>query len=200
MIDKPTTEAKTVAEGIFIMTCLAKPIPPIVGPNLTLRLIEPEDAAYVHALRIDPAYNLHLSEVRGTAKEQQRWIEAYKTREAEGHEYYFIIQRHDGQPCGTVRLYDFRGRRFTWGSWILDHNKPSKAALESACLLYAFAFDTLEMEEARFEVSSYNENTLSFHRRFGATETGRTAENVFFVYPQVRFEADREGYLAILER
>ena len=28
----------------------------IKGPNLALRLIQPEDAAYVHGLRIDPAF------------------------------------------------------------------------------------------------------------------------------------------------
>ena len=54
----------------------------VEGPNLTLRLIRPADADYVHALRTDPAYNRHLSEVRGTAEDQRRWIEAYKAREA----------------------------------------------------------------------------------------------------------------------
>jgi len=34
--------------------------------NLTMRLIEPEDAAYVHSLRNNPAYNSHLSKVTET--------------------------------------------------------------------------------------------------------------------------------------
>ncbi len=32
----------------------------VEGPNLTQRLIRPEDADYVDALRTDPAYNRHL--------------------------------------------------------------------------------------------------------------------------------------------
>ena len=74
----------------------------IEGSNLALRLIQPDDAAYVHALRIDPAYNMYLSEVRGTIDDQRAWIERYKDREEAGEEYYYIIERHDGTPCGTV--------------------------------------------------------------------------------------------------
>lgn len=170
----------------------------IAGPNLVLRLIEPDDAAYVHALRTDPAYNRHLSEVRGTVDDQRRWIGAYKAREEAGAEFYYVIERNDGTRCGTVRLYDIKGSRFTWGSWILDHNKPRKAALESAFLVYRVAFENLGLTEARFDVRRENESTLAFHRRFGATETHRSDQDIFFGYPQARFEADRDAYLDIL--
>lgn len=55
----------------------------IEGPNLLLRLVRPEDANYVRALRVDPAYNRHLSAARGTAEGQHRWIETYKARRAD---------------------------------------------------------------------------------------------------------------------
>ena len=100
------------------------------GPNLVLRLIEPADADYVHGLRSNAKYNTHLSAVTGTAGDQRRWIEAYKDREAAGREYYYVIERKDGTRCGLVRLYDIGDGRFTWGSWILDENKPLKAAPE----------------------------------------------------------------------
>lgn len=170
----------------------------IEGPTLTLRLIQPEDAGYVHGLRLDPRYNQHLSEVRGTAEDQRRWIEAYKAREAAGTEYYYIIERRDGTPCGAVRIYGIEGDSFTWGSWILDQNKPRKAALESAVLVYCIAFDLLGLATARFDVRRDNANTLAFHRRFGATETHADAQDIFFVYPRTRFEADRASHLAVL--
>jgi len=170
----------------------------VEGPNLALRLIEPEDAGYVHGLRIDPAYNQHLSEVQGTAEDQRRWIETYKTREAEGREFYYIIERKDGVRCGLVRLYNIDAESFTWGSWILDAAKPSKAALESAFLIYQIAFDLLELSNAQFDVRCENENTLAFHRRFGATETHKTQTDIYFIYPRTRYEADRDGYMAVL--
>lgn len=170
----------------------------IAGPNLALRLIQPADAAYVHGLRVDPVYNQHLSAVRGSAEDQRRWIEAYKAREAAGTEFYYIIERLDGTACGTVRLYDITGESFTWGSWILDHNKPRKAALESALLSFGAGFDGLGREQALVDVRLNNTHAEAFYRRLGMIETGRTAQDIFFTYPRSRFEADRAGFMDIL--
>lgn len=172
----------------------------IEGPKLALRLIQPDDAAYVYGLRTDPVYNSHLSEVRGTAEDQRRWIEAYKAREAAAQEFYYIIERRDGTPCGTVRLYDIQSDSFTWGSWILDHNKPSKAALESALLSFSVGYQVLGLGQAHVDVRIANTHAEAFYRRLGMIETHRTAQDIFFVYPRSRFEADREGYLAILKK
>lgn len=171
---------------------------PILGHHLTLRLIQPTDAEYVFSLRADPAYNAHLSQVQGTAEDQRRWITAYKSREAAGQEYYHIITRKDGQPCGTVRLYDIGTDRFTWGSWILDAGKPPKAALESAVLIYDLAFGPLGLQSAVFDVRKDNQRTLNFHRRFGATETGKDDVNVYFTYTRSQFETDRPHLWAVL--
>ena len=124
----------------------------VEGPNLILRLIRPEDADYVHALRNDPAYNRHLSEVRGTAEDQRRWIEGYKAREAVLRELYYVIERKDGIRCGLVRLYDIGAESFTWGSWLLDQNKTRKAALESAILSFGVGFDELGLSLAHVDV------------------------------------------------
>jgi len=171
----------------------------VEGPNLILRLIRPEDADYVHALRTDPAYNRHLSEVRGTAEDQRRWIEGYKAREADLRELYYVIARKDGTRCGLVRLYDIGADSFTWGSWILDHNKTRKAALESAMLSFGVGFNGLGLSLAHVDVRIGNENAETFYRRLGMTEVRRDVRDIYFTYPRSRFEADRAGYLAILE-
>ncbi len=169
------------------------------GPNLVLRLIEPYDAVYVHALRTDPAYNRHLSAVQGTVQDQRRWIEAYKAREAELQEAYYVIERKDGTRCGLVRLYDIGPDSFTWGSWILDANKPGKAALESAVLSFGIGFNVLGREMAKVDVRIENGHAISFYRRFGMLETRRTKHDIYFSYPSSRFEADRDEYLRYLE-
>lgn len=172
---------------------------PIDGPSLRFRLIQPQDANYVYTLRKDPAYNQHLSEVRGTAEDQRRWIEGYKTREAQGLEYYYVIERRDdARRCGLVRLYDIDTDHFTWGSWILDHNKPPKAALESAVLIYDVGFSFLGLARAVFEVRRDNDRALAFHRRFGAQETHADAVDTFFTYSREIFLHDRAAHLAVL--
>lgn len=172
----------------------------VEGPNLTLRLIEPNDAAYVHGLRTNPLYNSHLSKVTGSVEDQRQWIEGYKAREAAGQELYYVIERSDGTRCGLVRLYDIEAQSFTWGSWILDENKPRKAALESAVLIYEIGFAHLGCGRAVFDVRIDNAHTTAFHRRFGAVETGADKLNVYFSYRRSRFEADKMRHVSILQQ
>jgi RimJ/RimL family protein N-acetyltransferase len=172
----------------------------VEGVRLALRLAQPTDAAYIHNLRLDPAYNRHLSEVTGTVKDQEDWLHRYKAREATGSEYYYVIENiADAQPCGLVRLYDIEGDQFTWGSWILDRNNPSKAALESAVLIYVQGFERLGMAKSVFDVRRGNDRTLAFHTRFGAVETGRDDQDVFFEYTRTQFEADKARHMKVLQ-
>ena len=171
----------------------------VEGPNLTLRLIEPEDASYVHGLRTDPSYNAHLSEVAGTVEDQRDWIENYKARETAAQELYYVIERKDGVRCGLVRLYDISADGFTWGSWILDGNKPSKAALESAVLSFGIGFDILGCDLASVDVRVDNTHAEAFYRRLGMVETDRTDTDIYFKYPRNQFDADRANYLQLLE-
>ena len=171
----------------------------VEGPHLRLRPVRGDDAAYIHALRVNPVYNTHLSAVTGTVDDQRAWIERYQAREAAGEEIYYTIERRDtGQVCGTVRLYDIADGRFTWGSWILDEAKPPKAALESAVLIYDVGFEVLGCDLAVFDVRCDNARTLAYHRRFGAQETGADELNVYFTYPRARFQADRGSYMTVL--
>ncbi len=168
------------------------------GPNLTLRLIGVEDAAYVYGLRINPSYNRHLSKVTGTIEDQKLWIESYKAREAAGQEFYYVIEGKDGTRCGLVRLYDIKADRFNWGSWILDENKPRKAALESAVLSFGIGFDVLQRDLAEVDVRLENTHAEAFYSRLGMTEIHRTDQDIFFTYSCARFQADRAHYLSLL--
>ena len=167
----------------------------VEGPNLILRLIVPEDAAYVHSLRSNPAYNTHLSKVTGTVDDQRAWIEDYKSREALGQEFYYVIVRKDGTRCGLVRLYDIEAESFTWGSWILDENKTRKAALESAVLSFGIGFDALGVQLANVDVRVANEHAAAFYRRLGMVETHRTDQDIFFNYAREQFDTGRTHHL-----
>lgn len=180
------------------MTRLAKP-PVIEGILLRLRPVLANDAAYIHGLRTNSAYNRYLSENKGNIADQAAWIERYFAREAQGQEIYYIIERlFDDVPCGTVRLYDINAERFTWGSWIIDENKTPKAALESAVLSFGVGFDQLGCERAGIEVRIANTHAEAFYRRLGMTEIYRTDKDIYFEYPRMKFEHDRKGYVDIL--
>ena len=170
----------------------------VAGPTLRLRPVQPSDAGYIHGLRTDPQLSRHLSAVSGTVEDQRRWIETYMARAAAGQEAYFIIERHGGRPCGTVRLYGIAGDRFTWGSWILDDAKPPKAALESAVLSFGLGFGPLGGRIADVDVRRDNHPAVAFYRRFGMTQTGADGTTLHFTYACDRFHADRPRHMAVL--
>jgi RimJ/RimL family protein N-acetyltransferase len=172
----------------------------INGYSLNLRLIRPEDAAYIHQLRNEPTRNRYLSEVRGTIDDQRRWIDAYIARETAGSELYYMIERSNGERCGTVRLYDIQSNSFTWGSWVLDHNKPRMAALESAILSFRAGFLGLGLEHARVEVLSRNSHAQAFYRRLGMKETHRTELETVFGYTRERFNQDYASHMTLCEK
>ena len=169
------------------------------GPNLVLRLIKPKDAAYVHSLRTNSAYNSHLSRVIDGIDDQREWIENYKVREAAGQEVYYVIERKDGVRCGLVRMYDFGSEHFTWGSWILDENKPYKAALESALLSFGVGFRMLGKKRAMVDVRVGNKKAIAFYRRFGMVQTHSDCKNIYFEYPRESFEATYDLHMRILQ-
>ena len=167
----------------------------VEGPNLILRLIKPDDAAYVHGLRTNPFYNSHLSKITGTVQDQRTWIEGYQAREAAGQEFYYVIERKDGTRCGLVRLYDFDVESFTWGSGILDESKPLKAALESAVLSFGIGFDALGVQLANVDVRVANKHAAAFYRRLKMVETHRTNQDIFFSYAREQFKIERTHHL-----
>lgn len=171
---------------------------PVEGPNLVLRLIQPDDAEYAHALRTDPTYSRHLSQVTGSAEDQRNWIIRYKQREAELQELYYVIERKDGVRCGLVRLYEISSESFTWGSWILDHNKPAKAALESAVLSFGVAFDHLNCGFGEIDVRIGNDKAENIYRRLKMEEVARDSANIYFRYFREQFLADRTGFLDLI--
>lgn len=126
---------------------------------------------YIYSLRINPLYNRHLSPPPSSAERQGDWIDGYVQREARGEEFYFLIERQDGIPCGTVRLYDLRQNSFCWGSWILDENKTKFAAAESALLVYEVGFEKLGFAQSHFDVRVENTSVIRFHERMGAVRT-----------------------------
>jgi RimJ/RimL family protein N-acetyltransferase len=129
---------------------------------------------------LDHRYNQFLSAVAPDIEAQRHWINKYKLDEASGVQYYFIIEKHDGTRCGTVRVYDLKTNSFCWGSWILNEQKTRFAALESAFLIYDFGFNTLGFSKSHFDVMKGNERVISFHRKMGAVQVGEDLDNYYF--------------------
>ncbi|WP_332402565.1 GNAT family N-acetyltransferase [Vibrio metschnikovii] len=148
--------------------------------SVRLRFVREQDAEFILQLRLDDKYNQFLSSVSPDLQSQKDWIRKYKDDEQSKKQFYFIIERLDGTPCGTVRIYDLRDESFCWGSWILNENKTRYAALESAFLVYKFGFEELGYEKSHFDVMKGNQKVISFHKKMGAVEVSSDDENYYF--------------------
>jgi RimJ/RimL family protein N-acetyltransferase len=164
------------------------------GQAIDLRLVEVDDAAFILGLRLDPRLSRFLSPTPPSIESQRRWLADYKDRERQGNEYYFIIESKERQPCGTVRLYDFRGDSFSWGSWVIRPGSPPWISVESALLVYRCGFEELGFAESHFEVCKDNARVVAFHRRFGAQVVCEDDRHYYFRFLKASFFAVRERY------
>lgn len=148
--------------------------------NIQLRLVEESDAEFIISLRTDDNYNKYLSTIDGDIESQRKWIKKYKESENKKEQFYFIIERIDGTPCGTVRIYDLENNSFCWGSWILNQDKTKYSAIESALLVYRYGFGELGFKNSHFEVIKGNEKVVQFHLKMGARIISEDSDNYYF--------------------
>lgn len=165
--------------------------------------MEIEDYKFIHALRMNPVYNKHLSSVSEDKEKQKQWLIDYKKREKTGKEYYFIICRNDNSiPIGTVRIYDFIEKKnsFCWGSWILNENKTRYAALECAILIYDFAFTEMGFDRCHMNIRKGNKKVVQFHEKFGAKYTGENEYDFLYVYYKEDYMKIRDSIVNVFNK
>jgi len=164
--------------------------PSVRGKNICFREVTIDDAEFIVDLRNNPEKNKHLSFTSKDIDKQKEFIRNYFDSETD---YYFIISDWSQRSLGTVRIYDVRDNSFCWGSWILVDSAPKSAAIESALLIYDYAFFSLHYAQSHFDVRKENHKVIEFHKRFGARVVGEDNLNYYFEY-------NREDYLNVREK
>ena len=154
----------------------------IKGKNIKLRTADVEDAEFILQLRLQEHKTQFLSKVNNDLTNQQAWLQAYKQKEQQGIEYYFVIENNLAEPLGLVRVYDLQPLSFCWGSWLIKDDAPKTTAIESALLIYEFGFGQLKYKKAHFDVRKGNQRVIAFHQRFGAQIVDEDELNYYFNY------------------
>jgi len=165
--------------------------PYVRGKTVFFREVTVDDADFIITLRTDPEKSRHLSVTEHDIEKQKRFISNYLTGQTD---YYFIISDWDFRPFGSIRIYDIREDSFCWGSWILAKDAPNNAAIESALLIYDFAFFSLHYKKSHFDVRKENHRVVDFHKRFGACIVNEDNLNFYFEYTLDAYLAIREKY------
>ncbi|GAB1233420.1 hypothetical protein UT4_18870 [Ferrigenium sp. UT4] len=147
------------------------------------------------SLRTDTEKSRYLSAVSADIADQKAWLARYAQADDQA---YFIIE-YQGEPIGTVRLYNPLGDSFCWGSWILKDTRPGHAAMESALMVYAYGIDHLGFKGAHLDVRKGNERVWRFHERFGARRVAETAEDYLYRLDGEAIQVSRHRYRRFLD-
>lgn len=151
------------------------------GKHVNLRLVEVGDAEFIVGLRNDERSRRYLSVTSDDVEAQRDWILAYKQREAQGEEFYYVIQLPNDTPVGLIRIYDLTSEMLAGGSWIIAPGHPSRIAVETVMLLYDLGFDRLGYEQVLLQVVKENQSVIKFHQRFGARLQHEDERHVYMV-------------------
>ena len=162
----------------------------IKGKHISLRDANISDAKFILDLRLDPIKSRFLSPTSPLLLDQQEWMKSYEQKNGQA---YFIIQTNSGEPLGCIRIYNALDDSFEWGSWLIVNGAPPLVALESALLVYQFAFD-LGFNKAIVSVRQINRAVWKFHESiFNACLTNETVKYRFY-------EVNKKSILYVLNR
>lgn len=164
------------------------------GRYCSLRLVDVQDATFILKLRTDEKKSKYLNKTENDICKQIDWIRAYKVREAQGYEYYFVIQDVLGNPIGTYRLYGIQDSMATPGSWILIDGVDIRVSLESVLLMYEFIFQNLKKEKIIFDVRKDNKKVVRFHESYGSLRVGESDIDYFYEFQSSEFEKMKKKF------
>lgn len=137
----------------------------IPGKFIYLRSVHESDSDFILSLRLNDRFNKYINETSHDIYLQKNWIKAQEKRD---NDYYFLIHTLNGEPIGTISLYniDFINKEGEFGRWICGGNAIH--SLESALLIHEFGFSMIGLSKIYTNTVSGNKTVVNFHKRFGA--------------------------------
>ena len=130
--------------------------------GIRLRPVALADAAFIYHIRRMPELARYIGDIGDNYDAHQAWMTEHLLRE---DDYYFVIERLDGKPVGTIAIYDIAKGEGHWGRWIILPTVP--AAPASVWLAFQIAFEQLGLTNIYSNTVEDNGRVVSFHERCG---------------------------------
>lgn len=170
--------------------------------GLHVRLVNEDDAEFIVKLRTDERVGKFIHATSPDVEKQKEWIRAYKKREAEGLEYYFVFLK-DNMPIAVNRLYHMETpKRFTSGSWIVVPGCSTEDVVATSLIPRIIAFEQLgrEMEFGVEGCHEDNKKVIKFNLMVGMHIKGTRQEDSGLFYTFDMPKADFYAKLPKLEK
>lgn len=160
----------------------------IKGEFINLKSVEISDAEFILNLRQNKELNRFISSTSVNLEDQKKWIENYFKRELDKKEFYFVVQNKENESCGTVRIYniDSEKKECTWGSFMLNKNRPDGASYETIKLSLNYAFKALGIEKVLLDVRKENKKAIYIYEKSGFKKYSE--DNINYYYQKIKEE------------
>lgn len=166
--------------------------------GLHVRLVQRDDAEFIVRLRTDERLGRYIHATDNDVEKQREWIKAYKKREADGVEYYFIFETAAGNPLGVYRLYEITEQTFTSGSWIFMPDAPVGASMLAFVIAREIVWEIVPKAINLYDTKKANTSVLQFTSSFTPKVIRETEDMLYFENTRENFEAHKEYVLRLL--
>ncbi len=132
------------------------------GKYVTLRSVEESDAEFILSVRNDPRISKYLPPLNVTVEQQRQWIAKQR---ADKDSYYFLMESPNGEPIGSISVYDIEGDSAETGRFC-SFGDPAPN-VEAAILLTDFCFEKLGLKSIHIWVYEGNKPVLKLNEGLG---------------------------------
>lgn len=149
--------------------------------NISLRLVEEQDADFIISVRSDDKKSRFISSTNPDVEMQKNWIREYKKRESDGKEYYFIATDANNEDFATYRIYKIESGLPEIGSWVSKPNYTNPLnSLKVDVIIKNFVFEELGFDKLQFEVRKLNHSVVKYHQMFSPVQVSEDEQYNYY--------------------
>ena len=152
------------------------------GERITLRAVEPGDAAFFFTLQQDTERGRLLDFLPPPSSKAalETWAREQSQKELENDVFQWIIEAA-GEPVGSIVTHTVSPRNgtFSYGLEVARNHQRKGYAKEAVTLVLHYYFGELRYQKAHISVQENNAGSLALHRSSGFKHEGTQRRMVF---------------------
>ncbi len=154
----------------------------LLGKNISLRALEPEDLEFLYATENDDSFwEISSTQTPFSKYILQKYIENSHQDIYEAKQYRFVICNTENNPIGMIDLFDFNPQhhRVGVGILILPKYRRKGYSNEALELIIDYAFSYLNVHQIFANITSDNEKSIALFEKFNFKLVGTKMDWVF---------------------
>lgn len=154
----------------------------LIGENISLRALEPEDIDFLSSTENDESnWEISSTQIPFSKYILERYIENAHQDIYEAKQYRFVISAIDNTPIGMIDLFDFNPQhnRVGIGVLITPLFQGKGYASEALELVIEYAFTYLNVHQLFANITSNNKKSIALFEKFNFKPVGVKKDWIF---------------------